>query len=195
VNRGYGSLLRDENARRSERRREIVRDCLFARVAHEADKDDERADGDRQEPREHLRRGGLKPADLAELAILLLKFEGLGTEQGTCHGGTRRLQYPCPEVANSPRPAVSVHAFDLPRSVRRSRPIRRRRAAQLVLVASTQFSLYVLYRKERRAGSIHAYRDDAMLGEETNWFQFLIVSRRFERDAPGTQGVARVPGF
>ena len=102
VNRGDGSLLRNENARRSERRRQIARDRLFARVACEADEDDERADGDRQKPGEHLRRGGLKPADLAELAILLLKFESLGTKQGSCHGGTRQHQNPCPEVANSP---------------------------------------------------------------------------------------------
>ena len=47
MDRGDGALLGNENARGSERRRQIPRDRLFSGVTRKADKDDEREDGDR----------------------------------------------------------------------------------------------------------------------------------------------------
>ena len=83
---GHGALLRNEYFRCSRGRCEIARDGLFARVARNANEDDDRADRYHEQPGKSLERGGLKASDLAKVPILFLEFEGFGTKEGACHG-------------------------------------------------------------------------------------------------------------
>lgn len=77
----YGAQLWDEDFRCPSRRREVAGNGFLTGVAGDANKDDDRADGDDEQPGKDFERRRLQTSDLAELAVLLLKVERLGTKE------------------------------------------------------------------------------------------------------------------
>ena len=140
-------------------------------TSREADEDDERADRNRQEPSEHLRRRGLKPT-WPNSRYCFWNSRASGWNRGACHDGTRRFQHPCSEVVNSParqgegssfhtREAITLR---LPLLEVDDRPTRRAsRGPTQTRRCPPSFPCTSYAGESGRTGSMHAYRmDDGM---------------------------------